>query len=238
MSTIKEAVRQHYAQAAKRAATSGSCCTGDDCGCTCGQALEGVDIDLAMPLSLGSGSPVKLAELQRGEVVLDLGSRAGLDVLVASRAVGEAGHAYGVDMTDEMLALAEANKERAGMTNVEFLKGSIDEVPLPAGAVDVVISNCVINLAEDKGAVLRDAFRVLRPGGRLAIADMVALQETGDAAPDPQSWASCVAGAITAQKYRRLLVEAGFVDVSIEPDGGSERVVNAHVRARKPQRDY
>jgi SAM-dependent methyltransferase len=234
MGAIREAVRQHYAEAAKQAATSGSCCTGDDCGCTCGQALEGVDIDLAMPLSLGSGSPVKLAELKPGETVLDLGSGAGLDVLVASRAVGEAGRAYGVDMTDEMLALAEANKQRAGIANAEFLKGSIDEVPLPAGAVDVVISNCVINLAEDKGAVLRDAFRVLRPGGRLAIADMVALHEPGDAAPDPRSWASCVAGAITAEKYRRLLDEAGFVDVSIEPDGDAGRVVNAHVRAKKP----
>ena len=238
MSSIKEAVRQHYAQAAKQAATSGSCCTGDDCGCTCGQALEGLDIDLAMPLSLGSGSPVKLAELQPGEVVLDLGSGAGLDVLVASRAVGEAGRAYGVDMTDEMLALAEANKERAGIANAEFLKGSIDEVPLPAGAVDVVISNCVINLAEDKGAVLRDAFRVLRPGGRLAVADMVALQDTDEATPDPLSWAACVAGAITVEKYEQLLTEAGFVGVSIEPDGDVGRVVNAHVRAKKPERDY
>jgi arsenite methyltransferase len=231
VSEIREAVRVRYAEAAKQAA-AGSCC-GDDCDC--GFLPEGaVDLALATPLSLGSGRPIGLAELKPGEVVLDLGSGAGVDVLVAAKLVGEQGHAYGVDMTDEMLQLAEGNRERAGITNASFLKGTIEEAPLPDGSVDVVISNCVINLAADKGAVLRDAYRVLRPGGRFAVADMVALEESVGGEADLESWAACMAGAIPVEKYRMLLSEAGFVDVSIDVDDGQGRVTNANVRARKP----
>jgi arsenite methyltransferase len=232
MGEITEAVRRHYAAAATTASETGSCCGGVDCGCTCGEVLEGTDIDLAMPLSLGCGLPVGLARLQPGETVLDLGSGAGLDVLVASRTVGERGHVYGVDMTDEMLKLAQANRERAGATNVSFLKGRIEDVPLPAESVDVVISNCVINLSEDKAAVLKDAFRVLRPGGRLAVADMVAVDKMP--AVELEAWASCIAGAIPADRYRELLSAAGFVDVSIESAGSGTPVVSANVTARKP----
>ena len=232
MSQIQEAVRRHYAAAATQASTSGSCCTGEDCDCTCGQVLEGAEIDLAMPLSLGCGLPVKLADLKPGDVVVDLGSGAGLDALVSARAVGESGHVYGVDMTDEMLALAEANRERAGIGNVSFLKGRIEAIPLPSASADVVISNCVINLAEDKGAVLNEAFRVLRPGGRLAVADMVALGEMP--AADVESWAACIAGAIPPERYQALLEEAGFRDVSIDVAGGAGVVASANVTARRP----
>jgi arsenite methyltransferase len=232
MSEIREAVRVHYAEAAKKAA-AGSCCDGE---CGCGFIPEGaIELALATPLSLGSGHPVALANLQPGEVVLDLGSGAGVDVLVAAKAVGERGHAYGVDMTDEMLELAEGNRQKAGITNASFLKGTIEAAPLPAGSVDVVISNCVINLAEDKGAVLRDAYRVLRPGGRFAVADMVALEELRGETRDLESWAACMAGAIPVEMYRTLLNEAGFVDVSIDLDGDTGRVTNANVRARKPE---
>ena len=231
MSEIREAVRVHYAAAAKQAA-AGSCCD-DECGC--GFMPEGaVDLALATPLSLGSGKPLALADLKPGEVVLDLGSGAGVDVLVAAKLVGEKGHAYGVDMTDEMLALAEGNRAKAGIANASFLKGTIESAPLPAASVDVVISNCVINLAEDKGAVLRDAFRVLRPGGRFAVADMVALEELPAGTPDLESWAACMAGAIPEEKYRTLLKNAGFIDVSIELDGTEGRVTN-DVKARKPK---
>ena len=232
MSEITEAVRKHYAAAASQASATGSCCTGPDCGCTCGEVLAGSDIELATPLSLGCGLPVGLAKLQPGEKVLDLGSGAGLDVLVASRAVGEHGHVYGVDMTDEMLSLAQANKERSGASNVSFLRGRIENVPLPAASVDVVISNCVINLAEDKAAVLKDAFRVLRPGGRLAVADMVAVGEMP--AADAESWTSCIAGAIPVDQYRDILTAAGFADVSIDVAGAESPVASANVTARKP----
>jgi arsenite methyltransferase len=232
MSEIREAVRLRYAEAAKQAA-AGSCC---DAACDCGFLPEGaVELALATPLSLGSGHPLALAALKPGEVVLDLGSGAGVDVLVAAKLVGDGGHAYGVDMTDEMLALAAANQQKSGITNASFLKGTIESAPLPAESVDVVISNCVINLAEDKGAVLRDAFRVLRPGGRFAVADMVALDEAATPEPDLDSWASCMAGAIPVEKYRTLLGEAGFVDVSIDVEGTTGSVVNANVRATKPR---
>jgi arsenite methyltransferase len=231
MSEIQEAVRKHYAAAATLASSTGSCCTGEDCSCTCGQMVEGTEIDLAMPLSLGCGLPVKLADLQPGDVVVDLGSGAGLDALVSARAVGTAGHVYGVDMTDEMLALAEANRAKSGLANVSFLKGHIEAIPLPSDSADVVISNCVINLAEDKGAVLKEAFRVLRPGGRLAVADMVALGEMP--VVDAESWASCVAGAIPTERYRALLEEAGFADVSIQVAGSDGPVASANVKARK-----
>jgi arsenite methyltransferase len=231
MSEIQEAVRKHYAAAAAQASSTGSCCTGDDCECTCGQVLQGTEIDLAMPLSLGCGLPVKLADLRPGDVVVDLGSGAGLDALVSGRAVGPTGHVYGVDMTDEMLALAEANRAKSGLANVSFLKGHIEAIPLPSASADVVISNCVINLAEDKGAVLKEAFRVLRPGGRLAVADMVALGEMP--VVDAESWAACIAGAIPADRYRALLEEAGFADVSIQVAAGAGPVASANVKARK-----
>lgn len=233
MSQIQEAVRQHYAAAATKASETGSCCTGPDCSCTCGPVLEGTDIDLAMPLSLGCGLPVGLARLQAGETVLDLGSGAGLDVLVAARAVGDRGHVYGLDMTDEMLSLAEANLQRSGAHNVSFLKGHIESVPLPAGSVDVVISNCVINLSEDKGAVLREAFRVLRPGGRLAVSDMVAV---GQMAPvSAESWVGCIAGAIPAAEYTDLLRAAGFESIAIETGVTGDRpVASANITAKKP----
>ena len=233
MSQIQEAVRQHYAAAATKASETGSCCTGPDCSCTCGSVLEGTDIDLAMPLSLGCGLPVGLARLQAGETVLDLGSGAGLDVLVAARTVGDGGHVYGLDMTDEMLSLADANLQRSGAHNVSFLKGHIESVPLPAGSVDVVISNCVINLSEDKGAVLREAFRVLRPGGRLAVSDMVAV---GQMAPvSAENWVGCIAGAIPAADYRELLSAAGFESIAIETAGADDGpVASANITASKP----
>src|SRR5579859_2034495 len=232
MSQIEEAVKKHYAAAATQASSTGSCCAGDDCGCTCGQVLEGTEIELAMPLSLGCGLPVKLAELHPGDVVIDLGSGAGLDALVSARAVGDTGHIYGVDMTDEMLALAEANRSKAGLANVSFLKGHIEAIPLPSASADVVISNCVINLSEDKGAVLREAFRVLKPGGRLAVSDMVALGEMP--AVEPDSWAACVAGAIAPDAYRALLEGAGFTEISLELGGSDGLVTSANVKARKP----
>lgn len=218
--------------------------------------------DAALAASLGCGNPTALAELRAGEVVLDLGSGGGIDVLLSARRVGPTGFAYGLDMTDEMLALAERNRAAAGATNVKFLKGHIEEVPLPDASVDVVVSNCVINLSPDKGRVLREAFRVLRPGGRLAVADVV-LQ--GEFPPqvrrDIESWAGCVAGALEEGEYRRLLAEAGFADVGIEvtrvhdaselggstccgsnvacgtaaaPASSEGRIVSAFVRARKP----
>jgi len=232
MSQIEEAVKKHYAAAATQASSTGSCCAGDDCGCTCGQVLDGTEIELAMPLSLGCGLPVKLAELRPGDVVVDLGSGAGLDALVSARAVGDTGHVYGVDMTDEMLALAEANRSKSGIANVSFLKGRIEQIPLPPASADVVISNCVINLSEDKGAVLREAFRVLKPGGRLAVADMVALGEMP--AVEPASWAACVAGAIAPDAYRELLEGAGFTEISLELGGSDGLVTSANVKARKP----
>lgn len=235
MSKIQEAVREHYAAAATRATKTGSCCGGSDCGCTCDDVLEGVDIDVAMPLSLGCGLPVSLAKLQPGEAVLDLGSGAGLDALVAARTVGEGGQVYGVDMTDEMLILAEANRMRSGVGNVNFLHGRIESLPLPEASVDVVISNCVINLAEDKGRVLREAFRVLRPGGRLAVADMVAVGEMPRVSAE--DWASCIAGAIPASEYEQLLATAGFESITIEVGAAAGSVASANVTARKPTRN-
>jgi arsenite methyltransferase len=212
----------------------------------------------AVVASLGCGNPTALAELHEGEVVLDLGSGGGIDVLLSARRVGPSGFAYGLDMTDEMLALAEQNRAAAGATNVQFLKGHIEVIPLPQASVDVVISNCVINLAADKGQVLREAFRVLRPGGRLAVSDVVVQGALpADVRQDIEAWAGCVAGALEEGEYRRLLAAAGFEGVGIEVtrvydnrqlaersggqaradlDAASGRVVSAFVRARKPQR--
>ena len=174
-------------------------------------------VSLDPSVSLGCGNPVALAGLRPSDVVLDLGSGAGLDVLLAARQVGAEGTVYGLDMTDEMLALAEENRRRAGVRNAHFLRGQIEAIPLPSQSVDVVVSNCVINLAADKEAVLRDAFRVLRPGGRLRVADMVEIEEMS---PQLRSsltaWAGCIAGALSRDRYRDLLEQAGFCDIAFE----------------------
>jgi SAM-dependent methyltransferase len=168
--------------------------------------------------SLGCGNPTALAELKAGETVLDLGSGGGIDVLLSAKRVGPAGKAYGLDMTDEMLALANENKRKAGATNVEFLKGEIESIPLPDNAVDVIISNCVINLSADKRQVIEEAFRVLKPGGRFAVSDVVVRGEVPDEVKrNMELWIGCVAGALEESEYGRLLSAAGFTDVDIEP---------------------
>ena len=198
----------------------------------------------AILASLGCGNPTALAELRPGEVVLDLGSGGGIDVLLSARRVGPTGFVYGVDMTDEMLALAERNAADRGVTHVRFLKGEIEHLPLPDASVDVVISNCVINLSVDKAQVLREAFRVLRPGGRLAVSDVVVQGSLPDALRrDLELWAGCVAGALEEDTYRRLLRQAGFLDVGVEVTRAYDderlasfdgRLVSAFVRARRP----
>jgi arsenite methyltransferase len=225
---LRETVRAKYAAQARRVTeSSGSCCEPSCCGGTATadpitgdlyakDEVAGVPED-ALQASLGCGNPTALAELKPGETVLDLGSGGGIDVLLSARRVGPTGFAYGLDMTDEMLALAEQNKAAAGAGNVQFLKGQIEEIPLPDASVDVVISNCVINLAADKGRVLREAYRVLKPGGRFAVSDVVAqgaLPE--DLRSDMEAWVGCVAGALEEQEYRRLLTDAGFGDVEVE----------------------
>lgn len=242
MSTTRDAVRDRYSSAALRMGQV-SGCGGDCCGSTaeeevCGGAYssaELAEVGLGSGISLGCGNPLLLAELHPGETVLDLGSGGGLDVLLSARRVAPGGHAYGVDMTDEMLELANRNREKAGVTNATFLKGTIEQVPLPDAAVDVVISNCVINLAEDKVAVIREAFRVLRPGGRLAVSDMVELRPL----PPPvkarlDAWAGCVAGTIPVEDYRRLIVEAGFESPEIDVAEPSGAIGSASIRAKKP----
>src|SRR2546427_2964460 len=172
----------------------------------------------ALAASLGCGNPTALADLREGETVLDLGSGGGIDVLLSAKRVGPTGKAYGLDMTDEMLALARENQRKAGVTNVEFLQGEIEQIPLPDDAVDVIISNCVINLSADKGRVLREAFRVLKPGGRFAVSDVVVRGEMPPAIRrSMELWVGCVAGALEEKEYQRLLTEVGFVDVAVEP---------------------
>jgi SAM-dependent methyltransferase len=220
---IYAAVRDRYASAA-RATTSSACCGqgGTPTGAVSSALYEKDETDAlptdAVAASLGCGNPTMLADLQPGEVVLDLGSGGGIDVLLSARRVGPGGMAYGLDMTPEMLELARKNQAEAGLTNVEFLQGTIEDIPLPDDTVNVVISNCVVNLSPDKDAVLREAFRVLKPGGRLAIADIVlrrALSETTGAIIG--LWTGCVAGALVIEDYDARLKAAGFEDVSIEP---------------------
>jgi SAM-dependent methyltransferase len=239
MSDIREAVREHYAEAAKNLEQG---CCGDSCSCGGGySASELGEAGLQGGVSLGCGNPTMLADLAPGESVLDLGSGGGLDVLLSARRVSPGGRAYGVDMTDEMLALAERNRARAKVENATFLKGTIDAVPLPDAAVDVVISNCVINLAQDKGAVLKEAFRLLKPGGRLAVADMVEVEALAPQIKQQvDAWAGCIAGTIPVGEYQALLAGAGFVEVALEvydvqemPEGAG-RVGSAYIRARKP----
>ena len=225
---LQDIVREKYGQAALRVgAAGGNCCSAtaaSACGCDPITAnlydpAQAEEIpEAAMQASLGCGNPTALARLNPGETVLDLGSGGGIDVLLSARRVGPAGKAYGLDMTDEMLALANENKRKAGATNVEFLRGEIEHIPLPDNAVDVIISNCVINLSADKDAVLREAFRVLKPGGRFAVSDVVTRGEI-----DPQIrksvllWVGCVAGALQENDYRDKLSAAGFADIEIEP---------------------
>ena len=221
---IEDAVRRHYAAAATSAS---ACCPvpegfGPDGPAVYGAAryrsgdLAGLPAE-AVAASIGCANPVALADLQPGETVLDLGSGGGIDVLLSARRVGPTGRAYGVDMTDEMLELARANQKRASVTNAEFLRGRIEEVPLPDEAVDVIVSNCVINLSSDKRAVFAEAHRLLRPGGRLAVADVVADAPVDEALRgDLAAWTDCVAGAITRDEYRSMLEAAGFVKITID----------------------
>ena len=232
-STLKATVKEKYGQAALRVtegATSVSCCgSGGCCGATT-EAWDPITSDLydekqkagipteAVLASLGCGNPTALAELREGEIVLDLGSGGGIDVLLSAKRVGPTGKAYGLDMTDEMLALANENKRRAGAKNVEFLKGEIEQIPLPDASVDVIISNCVINLSGDKRKVLREAFRVLKPGGKFAVSDVVVRGEVPAAVrTNMELWIGCVAGALDEQEFLALLREVGFEEPSIEP---------------------
>ena len=223
---IKEAVRTHYGEAATKARQSAksSCCGGPATSCdpiakdiySAGETA--VLPDTAVLASLGCGNPTALAELKAGETVLDLGSGGGIDVLLSARRVGPTGKAYGLDMTDEMLELARENQRKAGVTNVEFLKGEIENIPLPDNSVDVLISNCVINLSADKGRVLREAFRVLKPGGRFAVSDIVRRRPIDAAiARSVELWAGCIAGALEESEYRDLLAKAGFTAIDVEP---------------------
>jgi arsenite methyltransferase len=278
--TLRETVRAKYAERARRVteprsgtssaepatADSSSCCGSSVACCdpVTSNLYEADEIGVipvdAVKASLGCGNPTALASLTPGEVVLDLGSGGGIDVLLSAKRVGPTGFAYGLDMTDEMLALAEKNRAEQGAENVKFLKGHIEDVPLPNDTVDVVISNCVINLSADKGRVLREAFRVLKPGGRFAVSDVVA---QGDLPPElrknMEAWVGCVAGALEEGEYRRLLADSGFENVDVEVtrvydphqlvetgrgewdlaaferfDASGGRLVSAFVRARKP----
>jgi len=224
---IKEIVKEKYGQAALRVKSGGSSCCGATASCGCPDPItsnlySGDQADQipeeALLASLGCGNPTALANLNPGEVVLDLGSGGGIDVLLSARRVGPTGKAYGLDMTDEMLALANENKRKAGIENVEFLRGEIESIPLPDNSVDVIISNCVINLSADKNRVLREAFRVLKPGGRFAVSDVVT---RGEIMPEIREsvllWVGCVAGALEENEYRRKLERAGFEKIEIEP---------------------
>ena len=224
---LKEVIQQKYGEAATRAAQGkekGGCC-GTSCGCgdpitsnLYGDAETGSLPAEAVAASLGCGNPTALIELLEGQTVLDLGSGGGIDVLLSAKRVGPAGKVYGLDMTDEMLALARENQRKAGATNVEFLKGEIEHIPLPDASVDVIISNCVINLSADKGQVLREAFRVLKPGGRFAVSDVVVRGEVPEAVrKSMELWVGCVAGALHEDEYKKLLGDAGFGEVDVEP---------------------
>ena len=224
---IKEAVREKYGQVALKVLDEGASCCGSSC---CGNESDPITSGLydesqsdqvpetALKASLGCGNPTALATLNVGETVLDLGSGGGIDVLLSARRVGPTSKAYGLDMTDEMLELARANQKKAGVENVEFLKGEIEQIPLPDNSVDVIISNCVINLSADKDKVLNEAFRVLKPGGRFAVSDVVT---RGEMPPEIREkvllWVGCVAGALQESEYRSKLAAAGFENISVEP---------------------
>ncbi|BDC51827.1 arsenite S-adenosylmethyltransferase [Bryobacterales bacterium F-183] len=227
---VKEVVKEKYGQAALRVTSGGtnSCC-GAGAAC-CDTDVDPITSNLydelqkdelpqeAVLASLGCGNPTALAKLNPGETVLDLGSGGGIDVLLSAKRVGPTGKAYGLDMTDEMLALARTNQQKAGITNVEFLKGEIEHIPLPDNTVDVIISNCVINLSADKDAVLREAFRVLKPGGRFAVSDVVTRGEVpAEIRQTVLLWVGCIAGALEENDYRAKLAAAGFTDIDVEP---------------------
>jgi SAM-dependent methyltransferase len=225
---IKDTVKERYAAAALRAKSGGSACCGGASAIAGAKDpitsnLYGADQTLGLPAaavqaSLGCGNPTALAELREGETVLDLGSGGGIDVLLSARRVGETGKVYGLDMTDEMLALARENAGRARATNVEFLKGELEHVPLPDGSVDVIISNCVVNLSADKDRALGEAFRVLKPGGRFAVSDVVVRGEVpAGVRRNVELWIGCLAGALEEKDFEAKLAKAGFTDVSITP---------------------
>src|SRR5213594_3887675 len=238
---IKETVREKYGQAALRVleGEKSSCC-GDPITSRLYDAGETTGLpEGAVLASLGCGNPTALAALHPGETVLDLGSGGGIDVLLSAKRVGPTGKAYGLDMTDEMLALARENQGKAGVTNVEFLKGEIENIPLPDASVDVIISNCVINLSADKRRVLGEAFRVLRPGGRFAVSDVVVRgQLPSEVRRSIEAWVGCVAGALEEEEFKVLLAEQGFDEISIEPTRiyqiDDAKAFGAFVRARKP----
>jgi arsenite methyltransferase len=252
---IREVVRERYAGAARSVGEGKPGCCGpseSSCGCgtdvpdACGDAgfgsrLYSADEREALPdaaelASLGCGNPTAVAELRDGETVLDLGSGGGIDVLLSARRVGSAGKAYGLDMTDEMLELARQNQRDAGVDNAEFLRGTIEDVPLPDDSVDVIISNCVINLSGDKSAVFREAARVLRPGGRFAVSDVVADDDMDEGTRrDMEQWTGCIAGALTRADFEGKLVDAGFEDVQVtETHRVHDQAVSAIIRARLP----
>jgi len=255
---VREVVRERYAQAAQSVdegrvaccgpseAADGSCGCGTDVPDACGGETFGAGLyeigdqdalpDAAKLASLGCGNPTAVADLNDGEVVLDLGSGGGIDVLLSARGVGPTGHAYGLDMTDEMLELARRNQREAGIENVEFLKGTIEHVPLPDDSVDVIISNCVINLSADKPSVFRETARVLRPGGRFAVTDIVADPGMDDATRDDMAqWTGCIAGALTEEEFRTELEAAGFEDVEVrETHRVHDQAGSAIIRASLP----
>jgi len=258
---IRESVGEKYAAAARQASlccgNSSSCCADAITGNLYDSTEAGLVPDAAMAASLGCGNPTALAELKPGEVVLDLGSGGGIDVLLSARRVGPTGYAYGLDMTDEMLALAEQNKAESGLENVTFLRGHIEAIPLPANTVDVIISNCVINLSGDKPTTINEAYRVLKPGGRFAVSDVVVRGELPPSVRKSMvAWVGCIAGALREDDFRGYLEGAGFTDVSFEVtrvyDPGdieeivaegeaavqaareSGEVVSAFIRAHKP----
>ncbi|HSP35308.1 MAG TPA: arsenite methyltransferase [Thermoanaerobaculia bacterium] len=241
MTNIEQAVRERYGSIARevRQGTGSSCCSPTKNALYANDDVATLPED-AVAASLGCGNPTLLAQLHEGETVLDLGSGGGIDVLLSARRVGPQGKAYGVDMTDDMLELARENQRKAGATNVEFLKGTIEDIPLPDGAVDVIISNCVINLSADKPKVLREAYRVLKPGGRFAVSDIVAVGDMPEfLRKDMEAWCGCISGALAIDEYKRLLAEAGFKDADVElleggaPDTLRNVVRSAFIRARK-----
>jgi SAM-dependent methyltransferase len=246
MSDVREEVREHYRGQALKVLGEGpdGCCDDGCCGVSAedsGASFYGIEEradlpDAAVLASLGCGNPTAVAELREGETVLDLGSGGGIDVILSAKRVGASGRAYGLDMTDEMLALARRNAADAGVGNVEFLKGYIEEIPLPERSVDVVISNCVINLSADKQRVFEEIRRVLRPGGRLGVADVVAADELTPAQrAERGSYAGCIAGALSFSEYRSGLERAGFLDIELEPiNEGPDGIFATIVRATSP----
>jgi arsenite methyltransferase len=246
---LKDRIQEKYGAAARSAAAGAkdaSCCSGSSC-CGTDEITSNLYSDgergglpeAAVAASLGCGNPTALIELKAGEIVLDLGSGGGIDVLLSARRVGPTGKVYGLDMTDDMLALARENQRKAGVHNVEFLKGEIEQIPLPDSSIDVIISNCVINLSSDKDRVLAEAFRVLKPGGRFAVSDVVVRGEVpADIRRDAEAWIGCIAGALEEEEYRSKLTRAGFGSVELERwrvyDIADGQFASAFVRATKP----